>query len=189
MTAPAGLELSRLVATERLGEAPYETQVVANEAERAALAVRLGLLELPRLEARLVLRRTGPGARLRLEGHLEAEAVQACVVSLEPLASTIEEDFVQVYELEPASPPSGAAPEVTVGPGSEDEDPEPLEGGALDLGEAVAQQLALALDPYPRAPGTRVPEAYRPDGAGGGGEGGRHRPFAALRALKPRSPG
>ena len=174
--------MSRPVSLERLGEAPYETRVVASQAERAALAARLGLLDLVRLEARLTLRRSAPGPRLRLEGHLEAEVVQACVVSLEPVASILEEDFVQVYLLEP---PPGAAPEVTVGPGSEDEDPEPLEGGELDLGEAVAQQLALALDPYPRAPGTSVPETYRPQG----GQAGQHRPFEALRALKPRSRG
>ena len=100
---------------------------------------------------------------------------------LEPVASTIREDFVQVYLLDP---PAGSAREVSVAPGPEDADPEPLEGGELDLGEAVAQQLALALDPYPRAPGTRVPEGYRPQS----GEAGRHRPFEALRALKPRSP-
>ena len=194
MAGTLGPEMSRPVSPERLGEAPYETRVVASEAERAALAARLGLLELVRLEARLTLRRGAPGARLRLEGHLEAEVVQACVVSLEPVAGTIEADFVQVYQLEPPleasalEAPSGAAPEVTVGPGSEDEDPEPLEGGELDLGEAVAQELALALDPYPRAPGTRVPEAYRAEDQGEG-EAGRHRPFAALKALKPRPPG
>jgi hypothetical protein len=33
---------------------------------------------------------------------------------------------------------------------------EPFEGDAIDIGEAVAQQLALALDPYPRAPGASL---------------------------------
>ena len=182
MAASPGPEISRPLALERLGDAPHETRVVANAAERAALATRFGLLGLARLEAGLTLRRTGPGARLRLEGRLEADVVQACVVSLEPVANTIEEDFVQVYLMEPAGAP---AREVVVAPGSEedDEDPEPLAAGELDLGEAVAQQLALALDPYPRAPGTRVPEGYRPER----GAAGRHRPFEALRALKPRS--
>ena len=193
MAGAAQPELSRPVALERLGAAPYETRLVASEAERAALARRFGLLDLARLEARLSLRRTGPtgpGARLRLSGRLEAEVVQACVVSLEPVASTLAEDFEQVYRLDA---PAGAGAEVTVGPGPEDEDPEPLGAGGLDLGEAVAQQLGLALDPYPRAPGTRVPERYRPgDGApgdeapGAPGAPGRHRPFEALRGLKPR---
>ena len=39
---------------------------------------------------------------LRLEGHLSAEVTQACVVSLEPVASRIEADFAVDYSLEPA---------------------------------------------------------------------------------------
>jgi hypothetical protein len=32
----------------------------------------------------------------------------------------------------------------------------PIEGGSIDLGEAVAETMALALDPYPRAPGAEA---------------------------------
>ena len=52
--------------------------------------------------------------------------------------------------------------------------PEPVGPQGIDLGEAVAQQLAIALDPYPRAPGAALPE--EPRAAGG--------PFAALKSLK-----
>lgn len=175
-------EFSRPVDLERIGTAPYEVAIGANEAERAALTVRLGLIALPRLEARLILRRSGPDARLRLEGHMEAEAVQACVVSLEPVASRLTEDFVQVYDLAPMDEADEEG-EVSVAPGPEDEDPEPLGPDGLDLGEAVTQQLALSLDPYPRAPGAALPEDLT-----GPGEAQAHResPFAALKTLKER---
>jgi hypothetical protein len=56
--------------------------------------------------------------------------------------------------------------------------------GEIDLGEAVAQQLAVALDPYPRAPGAAWPQADTGD-ADIAAEPVR-RPFAALDALKKR---
>jgi hypothetical protein len=53
----------------------------------------------------------------------------------------------------------------------EDEDEIPYAGGAIDLGEATSEQLALALDPFPRKPGAAFSndEAEAPGG-----------PFAAL---------
>jgi uncharacterized metal-binding protein YceD (DUF177 family) len=183
---PAGArpEFSRPVDLERIGSAPYEVAIGANEAERAALAARLGLIALPRLEARLRLLRTGPGARLRLEGHLEAEAVQACVISLEPVPSRLTEDFVQVYDLDPkAEADLEQARDIAVAPGPEDEDPEPIGPEGLDLGEAVAQQLALSLDPYPRAVGAAVPENLAGQDEI---QVARENPFAALKALKER---
>jgi hypothetical protein len=60
-----------------------------------------------------------------------------------------------------------------------DDDPDDIEteAGIADLGEALAQQLSLALDPYPRTPGAELPDEYRADGASG--------PFAVLRKLRP----
>jgi hypothetical protein len=59
----------------------------------------------------------------------------------------------------------------------EEEPPEPVGPRGIDLGEAVAQQLALALDPYPRAPGAALPEDLR-------AETGAESPFAVLERLK-----
>jgi hypothetical protein len=65
-----------------------------------------------------------------------------------------------------------------VEPSDGDEDPDdlPAEAGAVDMGEALAQQLSLALDPYPRAPGAELPAEAT--------DGGAHGPFAALAKLK-----
>ncbi len=188
-------EFSRLIPRERLGGQVLIEEISATPQERTALARRFRLLGLGLLRASAKIeprdganRKKGAGL-LRLSGHLSAEVRQACVVTLEPVASRIEKDFILVYSLEiepaPALAPALAgagAGEVVVDLEAE-EPPEPLGGGGLDLGEAVAQQLAVALDPYPRAPGAALAEApgtpvFPEPGPGGG--------FAVLEALKRR---
>ncbi len=173
-------EFSRPIARERLGGQVIVEEISATPHERAALARRFGLLGVDLLQATATIESTegaeGQGL-LRLGGHLSAELSQACVVTLEPVANRVEEDFTLLYSLEPGPAPA-AAVEVVVDP--EAEEPEPLGPGGLDLGEAVAQQLALALNPFPRAPGAALAEA--PAAAEAGPRGG----FALLEALKRR---
>ena len=159
---PAAPEFSRPVDVARLpqGEAVYD--VAATPAERAALADRFGLLALDRLEAQVRLTRLA-GGFLRLSAELSADVTQACVVTLEPVAAPVEDSFELLY-----GPADEGAKEVVLS--GEVELVEPLADGLLDIGEAVAQQLSLALDPYPRAPGV-VAEAPQE---------GLASPFAAL---------
>ncbi len=181
MVAPsqARPEFSRLLSPERVGETELTQEISAGPDERAALAERFGLLSLERLDATIELRRANGGDLIRLSGRLFAEVRQACVVTLEPVTSHLEEDFTLLYTLCPGPPrPGGAEVVVEV---EEEEPPEPIGPGGIDLGEAVAQQLALALDPYPRAPGARLPEAAGPDAAA---EPGAESPFAVLERLK-----
>lgn len=180
-------EFSRPVPRERLGGQVIVEEIAATAQERATLARRFGLLGLDLLAATL---RIEPGAAkdlLRLEGHLSAEVTQACVVTLEPLTSRIEADFDLDYSLKPKPAPADTeAPgvaEVVIDPEAA-EPPEPLGPGGLDLGEAVAQQLAVALDPYPRAPGAEIGATDAPDMAATGAEKTASGPFAVLGALK-----
>ena len=55
--------------------------------------------------------------------------------------------------------------------------------GLLDLARLIADSLALALDPYPRAPGASL-DSLETDGDGQGDGPARPAPFAALAALK-----
>ncbi|HTS94106.1 MAG TPA: DUF177 domain-containing protein [Stellaceae bacterium] len=146
MTAPIP-EFTRPVELGRLGGREALYPIAATSAERAALAQRFGLLSLDRLEAEIRLERL-PRGMLRVSGNFRAEVVQACVVSLEPVGSRLAEEFAVLYG--PSSP--GDAEVIDY----ESELVEPLEGNAIDIGEAVAQQLALALDPYPRAAGASL---------------------------------
>ena len=140
-------EFSRRIELARLGAHEIAYPISAGAAEREALARRFDLLSLDRLEAEIHLQRIG-GGMVRLSGRLSADIVQACVVSLEPVASSIEQDFTLLYG--PAQPGKSVMPDLEI------DVVEPFEGDAIDIGEAAAQQLALALDPYPRAPGASL---------------------------------
>ncbi|HKF71139.1 MAG TPA: DUF177 domain-containing protein [Stellaceae bacterium] len=140
-------EFSRRVQLARLGAHEAIYPIRAEAAEREALARRFDLLSLDRLEAEIRLQRLA-GGMVRLNGRLAADAVQACVVSLEPVASVLEQDFTVLYG--PTEP--GKSVMVNL----ETDEAEVFDGDAIDIGEAVTQQLALALDPYPRAPGASL---------------------------------
>jgi uncharacterized metal-binding protein YceD (DUF177 family) len=147
-------EFSRPVECAALATGPVKERIEATEAERAALARRFGLVALPELQAEVTLTPAAAG-QVRLDARLEARVVQACVVTLEPVEAEIDESFT-VYYAESAPQPAG-----TVDLPVDDESwPEPIVAGRIDIGEAVAQQLALSLDPYPRAPGARFEGDY-----------------------------
>jgi uncharacterized metal-binding protein YceD (DUF177 family) len=146
-------------------------EIAATAAERAALAERFALLALDRLEARVRLERLA-GSLVRLRATLSADIVQACVVTLEPVVSRIDEDFTLLY----GAAQDGAGEIMLSG---EEELVEPLVDDTIDIGEAVAQQLSLAIDPFPRAPGVAVSATAEPTAE-------RQSPFAALAKLKQK---
>lgn len=120
----------------------------ANEAELAAIAKRLRLPALTRLEAELQIKR-GRGDLIHVTGDLQASLSQTCVVSLEPFPVEVDEPVDAVYT-------DGEPPPLheTLTLGEDDPDaPEAVVNGKIDLGELVVQTLSLALDPYPRKPG------------------------------------
>lgn len=170
--APAP-EFSRTIDVEKLADAGSHFKIEANQDERAALARRFDILGVDALKAEVSLR-VGAKGTVRLEGHLEAAVRQACIVTLVEVPAGIDERFVRVYA--PAATRDEA--EVTVDLDAEDP-PDSLVNGIVDMGEAVAEQLALALDPYPRAPGAVFDASQVGDPA-------QPRPFAALAAFKPR---
>jgi len=181
--APPRPEFAREVALEAVSARGYRTAIEANAAERAALAGRFGLLALDRLAAKLELIREG-GGEVRVAGAFEADVVQSCVVTLEPVVGHVAESVEVVFGPEAAAQDEG-------GEEAFDEAmPEPLAGDAIDVGELVAQQLALSLDPYPRRPGATVKARLAELGLSqsvGSDEGTG--PFGALGRLKERRSG
>ena len=184
--ARLGPEFSRPLPTEALealDEEGRRERIEAGEAERAALARRLGLVALDRLVAELELRLQPGGKVIEVTGQLEAEVTQTCVVSLVPLERRLSEAFTALYTSEPAEDDDPDVDMEAEDLAAEDP-PEPLGPEGLDLGEAVAQQLAVALDPYPRGEGVSL-EAL--DWKERGEEAGEDSPFGALRSLRPES--
>lgn len=171
----AARELSRPVAIDRLQPGASPVIVEAAEGERAAIAKRLRVPSVHALRVEWSLTR-GTGGLVEATGRLDARVEQVCVVTLEPFEAPVVERFVVRFV------PAALAGS---GGGAEDEDPEspdeiPYEGGALDLGEASVEQLALALDPFPRKPGVVFAEASRGPADPSGGEEEAASPFAAL---------
>ncbi len=137
-------EFSRPLQLRELDDAVVELTITADAAERAALASRFGLLELNGLSARLAASRVPDSSLVRVTGALHAEAIQRCVVTLEPISACIDEPIDALYG------PEDDGADIADTPFEEATPPEPFEGEIIDIGELVAQQLALALDPYPR---------------------------------------
>lgn len=170
-----GGEFSRRQAIDTLGEAPRRLDLSADEGERAALARRFGLIAIDRLEASLTLYRSDREAIA--EGALDAVVTQACAATGEPVRAAIHAPF----EIRFRPAPGAVAPDEEVELGESDMDVVFYSGGAIDVGEAVAETLLLSLDPYPRAPG--ADEALKAAGVKGEEEAG---PFGALAALRDK---
>jgi uncharacterized metal-binding protein YceD (DUF177 family) len=147
-TGTAAAEFSRPVPLARLGVEPFRQDISASEAERAALARRFDLVALGRLCARVELTRRAKDMFV-LHATFDAEFVQSCVVTLDPVGGAVSEEFTLIY-----GPPEA---EEEIG-GTIDDNVafEPIDGTVIDAGEAVSQQFALALPPFPRIPGASV---------------------------------
>lgn len=157
-------ELDCLVPVGRIGRQGIDVVVEANAAQRAALARRMGIPGVQSFACRFRVTAGGTD-RFEATGHLSARVVQTCVISLDDFSAEVDEQFRIRFV------PSGEE--------TDDIDPDdPVDDigyrdGVLDLGEAAAEQLGLALDPYPRRPGASLPA---PDA-----EPARPHPFDVLR--------
>jgi uncharacterized metal-binding protein YceD (DUF177 family) len=166
MIAPLA-EFSRCVSLAHLGHEPLRTEIEASAEECAALARRFDLVTLDRLSAVVTLRRID-AALIGLEAEFEAEFAQTCVVTLDPVPGRLAQNFSLLY----------GPNEVNAGDIEIDVDEpvfEPLTGAAIDIGEAVAQELSLALPEFPRLPDAVVDQWETHDSQPGG--------FAALERL------
>jgi uncharacterized metal-binding protein YceD (DUF177 family) len=172
VTAP---EFSRIVRVDTLGPAPRPLHVEAEEAERAALARRFGLLAIDGLIAGLLLSRKG--TEVVVEGNLSAAVTQACVATGAPLSAALEAPFALMFRPQPEA--SFADEDIELG--ETDMDVVFYDSASIDVGEAVAETLLLNLEPYPRAP--EADAALKAAGVKSEEEAG---PFAALAALKDK---
>jgi uncharacterized metal-binding protein YceD (DUF177 family) len=148
--------------------------IEAPAATRAELAELVAVRELSQLSAVFDLIRQSSGVHVL--GQVSARVGQTCVVTLEPMESAVEEAVDLQF-----TPVSGTEPEAKSARTRtrDDEPPEPLVGGTLDLGALATEFLILGIDPYPRKAGAQfaLPKVE---------VAGEH-PFAALESLKKTS--
>lgn len=150
--------------------------LTATDAEREALAKRLGLVAIERLAAHCVLDQVSGAAAgsVRARGRIKAALTQACVASGEPLPVYVDEAFELHFRPEPVR-----VPDDEIELSGDELDVIFHDGSAIELGEAIADTLAVSLDPYPRGPNAEV--ALQEAGVISEEQAG---PFAALAALK-----
>lgn len=158
-------EMARPVAIDRIGSGGLQMTVEATPSERDSIAQRLMLPGVSALQCRFDLKRLA-GSVIAAQGALAATVTQTCVVTLDEFDAAVAEEFEVRF--------------VPAGTESDDDDPDapdelPYPAGAIDLGEAAIEQLALALDPYPRKPGLAESETD---------DESEPSPFAALAALR-----
>lgn len=137
-------EFSRPERLDTIGAGERTVLIAADAAERAALARRFDLVAIDRLEATLTFARDE--GDVRVAGRVTGAVTQACSVTGDPLPATVDEPVRLRFADAVEEGEEVELSEVAA-------DTMPIEGGAIDLGEAVAQTLALSLDPFPRGPG------------------------------------
>lgn len=161
-------EMSRLIDARNLPDGPLDISASAEEC--TALAKRFDLVTVRQLTARITL--TPDGQTVRARGVLDADVVQSCAVSAEDLEVGIHEPV----ELQFVPPTKDLPAEMELEP--EMLDQIEMDGTRFDLGEALAQTLGLAIDPYLEGPNAE--EARRKAGLLDPSETS---PFAALKDM------
>lgn len=169
MTIPA-LPFSDPIRLHQIG-AGLSRRLEPDAEARARIARALNLKSLDRFEADVEVTATVSG--WRLNGRLMAEAVQSCVLTLEPLPVRIDERF-EINLVEATDTPPSEEGEIDLE--LDDDSPDVVENGQIDLGQYAVEQLALQLDPYPRKEGAVFEQPPEP---------GEISPFGVLKALKP----
>ena len=168
----------------RVDAVPREGQVIAIEAvpaEREKLASFYQLPEIAALTATLRVEPWGRGGA-HVTGAVHGEVTQTCVVSLDPVPAIVDEEVdVRFAPDRAANFQSGSTKEPQTFSLVDEDEPDPVIDGTIDLGALTAEFLALGLDPYPRKPGVALDEEHTTSPP-------TDTPFAELaRRVKPRS--
>jgi uncharacterized metal-binding protein YceD (DUF177 family) len=161
-------EFSRLLPVGQIGALGTEREFTATPEECALIAKRLGLEALPMFSAIVRIEQQKRGGGFLAEGRLRARARRICVVSLDTFTESTDHAFslrfVTEDKLSELDPTESELPDEVV-----------YDGETIDLGEALVEEYALALAPYPKKPGAKLPVIAEPEAS----------PFAVLKHLKP----
>jgi uncharacterized metal-binding protein YceD (DUF177 family) len=141
-------------------------------AARSRIAKALDLASLESFTAEMDLAPTAVG--WRLSGRVRASLAQTCGITLEPLPVEIDAPF----SVSLAEAVDEDSDEIIIT--MDDESPDLIEDGQIDLGQYAVEQLALRLDPFPRKPGAEFVQPPEP---------AEISPFAVLKQLRPTDEG
>ena len=141
-------------------------------AARARIARALDLASLEAFTAEMNLAPTAAG--WRLSGRVRASLAQTCGITLEPLPVEVDAPFALTL----AEAVDEDSDEIVIT--LDDESPDLIEDGQIDLGQYAVEQLALLLDPFPRKPGAEFVQPPEP---------AEISPFAILKQPRPSDEG
>ncbi len=191
-TSAAKQEWSHFIESENIGTRLIEVEISPPKEVIPALCKRLNLYGINNLKTLFEMQRDGINKIIHVKGRLSADVLQKCIISVEPVQESIDEEF-NAWFADPNSAVSFvkakrermSKKEKNEQPIMEEqEDPEDIIDGKIDLGELVVQSLSLSLDPYPRADGAEheAQETALDDAP----EGTYDNPFAALKDWKAK---
>ena len=158
-----------------------ELVLTPSQIERAAISGWLEIEALESLKATILITRLAEN-EYSYGANFEADVVQACVVTLAPVRARVLGEVQRSFRVRPRSSasrrkkpaPEPQAIDISV---LDEDGPELLDSPIIDLAAPLLEELSLALDPYPRAPGVVFePPAEEAIPA--------HHPFAVLEQLK-----
>ena len=158
-------EFSHIVKLDEIGVGRSKIRLSADPVALEALATRFELAGLENLDAELAISRDSKG--ILAEGRMRSTLSQYCIATSDPVPAVLDESIKIRCVPEPVD-------RLEIELEADDCDSMFYEGQSIDLGEAVAQSLGLALDPYPRSPdaaellkaaGVKAEEDIAPTGA------------------------
>ena len=133
-----------MVKLDEIGAGESTVLISADQVARNGLVARFDLVALDNLEAEIALSRDTSGVLAK--GRIRATLSQYCVATGEPVLALLDEPM-EIHFV----PELAVAASAEVELNADDCDTMFYDGQSIDLGEAVAQSLGLALDPYPRS--------------------------------------
>lgn len=180
MTASGISPVSFPVHVARLPGKGMTVTIDADGDQRAALARAHDLTAVERFRADLDVTAWKKGG-IKVSGRVKARIVQACIVTLEPVEETVDEEVSALFLPEGSKLAVPRTPEGEIILDAEGEDgPELFSGDTVDVGQLAVEFFALGINPYPRRPGVVV------DPADGSGAERRGPLFDKLQALKKK---
>jgi uncharacterized metal-binding protein YceD (DUF177 family) len=181
MTVPDNDLFSFEVKVSHVSANPITVRISADPADLKRLGQQWGVSEVQSFDAELVLGRWKRDG-IRVKGHVSSAIIQECVVTLDPVAQQIEEDFEAVFLPENsrlAKRTIDGNGEMFLDPDGPDL-PEVFSGDSIDVGAVAAEFAALCIDAYPRKEGLEYVDRVESDSA----SDKKPSPFAVLQGLK-----
>ena len=180
-------EWSHIIQADDIGSTPEKVEISPQDDEVTPLCQRLGIEGIKSLTAKVALSRNSGNRVVHVKGALSGELLQNCVITLEELTVPVNEEF-EAWFADPDAAVSFTKERQKMLASKkgedlpildEEDDPEPIVDGVIDVGEVVTQFLSLAISPYPQADGA-VYDGPNDEQVGEEPSDIRKIPFAAL---------